>query len=76
LALAVIAQGVDLSGSEGGPGGPQPQLLVKHVDRGAQQPSQLIGEEAAATGAVNLQAIMQFVYSILDVPAGTVDSFV
>jgi Putative transposase len=72
----MFAQGADLSGPEGGPGGPQPQFLVEHVGGGGQKPAQLISEEAAATGAVDFQAMMQFFDPILDVPAGAVDRFV
>ena len=72
----VFAQGADLGRSEGGAGGPQTQLLVEHVGGGTQQPSQLIGEEAAAAGAVDFQAMMQLFDPILDVPAGAVDRFV
>src|SRR5665213_2970229 len=72
----VFAQGADLSGSEGGVGGPQTQLLVEHVGGGAQQPPQLIGEEATATGAVDFQTVMQLFDPILDVPAGAVDRLV
>jgi hypothetical protein len=38
----MFAQGADLSGPEGGPGGPQPQFLVGHVGGGGQKPAQLI----------------------------------
>jgi hypothetical protein len=55
----VFAQGADLSGSEGGARGPQTQLLVEHVGGGAQKAAQLIGEEAATAGAVDLQAVVQ-----------------
>lgn len=55
--LQLFAQGADLSGSERGARGPQPQPLVEHIGGGGEQPPQLIGEEAAATGAVDLQAM-------------------
>src|ERR1035438_10809616 len=73
---ALFAQGADLGRPKGGAGGPQPQFLVEHVGGGGQKPAQLIGEEAAATGAVDFQAMMQFFDSILDVPAGAIDRFV
>jgi hypothetical protein len=72
----LFAQGVDLSGSEGRAGSSQTQFLVEHVGGGAQEPSQLIGEEAAATGAVDFQAMMQLFDPILDVTAGAVDLFI
>lgn len=48
-----------LSGSEGGPGDSQTQFLVEHVGSGAQQSPPLVGEEATATGAVDLEAVVQ-----------------
>ena len=72
----MFAQGADLGGSQGRAGGAQTQLLVEHVGGGAQQPPQLIGEEAAAAGAVDFQAMMQLFDPILDVPAGAVDRLV
>jgi hypothetical protein len=54
----VFAQGADLGGSEGSARGSQTQLLVKHVSGGAQKAPQLIGKEAAATGAVDFQAVL------------------
>ena len=55
----VFAQRADLGGSEGGARGTQTQLLVQHIGGGAEQPPQLIGKEASATGAVDFQAMMQ-----------------
>src|SRR5450631_266503 len=72
----VFAQGADLGGSEGGARGAQTQFLVEHVGGGAQQTPQLIGEEAAATGAVDLKAVMQLLDPIFDVTAGAVDRFI
>ena len=72
----VFAQGTDLGGSEGGARGPQSQLLVEHVGGGSQKTAQLIGEEARATGTVDLQAVVQFLDPIFDVSAGAVEHFV
>ena len=72
----VFGQGADLGRSEGRAGCLQTQLLVEHVDGGAQQPPQLSGKEVAAAGAVDLQAMMQLFERILDVPAGAVYRFV
>ena len=72
----VFAQGADLGGSQGRAVCPQTQLLVEHIGGGAQQPPQMIGEEAVAAGALDFQAMMQFFDPILDVPAGAVDRFV
>src|ERR1019366_4754163 len=69
----VFAQDADLGGSEGRPRGSQTKFLVEHVRGGAQQPPQLIGEKAAATGTVDFQAMMQFFDPILDIAPGAVD---
>src|SRR5271163_1597041 len=55
----VFAQGAYLGGAKGGARGAQSQLLEQHVRGGGQQSAQLIGEEAAATGAVDFQAVVQ-----------------
>ena len=65
----VFAQGADLGGSRGRAVCPQTQLLVEHIGGGAQQPPQMIGEEAVAAGALDFQAMMQRFDPILDVPA-------
>jgi hypothetical protein len=72
----MFAQGADLGRAEGGARGAQAQLLVEHVGRGGQQSAQLVGEEAGAAGAVDLQAVVQFLDPILDVSAGAVDHFI
>ena len=72
----LFAQGADLSRSEGSSGGPQAQLLVERVGGGAQQCAQLIGEEAAATGAVDFQPMVQLFDPVLDVTSGAVDRFI
>lgn len=72
----MFAQAADLGRSEGGARGLQAQLLVEHIGRGGQQSAQLVGKEAGAAGAVNLQAVVQFFDSILDVGAGAVDHFI
>jgi hypothetical protein len=44
-----------LRGSKHGARSPQAQFLVEHIGRGAQQPPQLVGKNAAGTGAVDFQ---------------------
>jgi len=56
-----LAQGPDLCPRTLGPCRPQPQLMYQHPE--------LIGPELGATGAVDLQAVMQFLEAILDVSA-------
>jgi len=72
----VFAQSTDLRGAERGPGSPQPQFLIEHVRGGAQEPAQLIGEEAAAAGAVDVQPVMQLFDPILNVAPSAVDRLV
>ena len=55
----VFAQSADLCSPEGGARGPQTQLLVEHVGGDAQKAAQLIGEEAATAGAVDLQHLVE-----------------
>jgi hypothetical protein len=52
----LFAQSADLRASVGGARGSQAQLLVEHVGGGAQKTPQLIGEEAGATGAIDLKS--------------------
>src|ERR1019366_7092103 len=52
---------------------PKALLLVEHIGGGSQQSAQLIGEEAAATGAVDFQAVVQLFDAVLDVGAVAVD---
>ena len=72
----MFAQGADLGRTEGGARGSQAQLLVEHIGRGGQKPPQLVGQEAGAAGAVDLQAVVQLLDPILDVGAGAVDHFI
>ena len=62
----VFTQGADLGASVSGTRGTQTQFLVEHIGGGAEQAAQLIGEEAGAAGAVDLQAVMQLFDSIFD----------
>lgn len=55
----VFTQRADLGAAVGGARGSQAQFLVEHIGGGAEQATQLVGEEASATGAVDLQAVMQ-----------------
>ncbi len=72
----VFAQSADLRGTEGGPGSPQSQFLIEHVGGGAQEPAQLIGEEAAAAGAVDFQTMVQLFDPVLDITASAVDRLI
>ena len=72
----MFAQGVDLGRAERGACGPQAQLLEEHVGGGGQKPPQLVSEEAGATGAVDLESVVQLLDPILDVGAGAVDHFI
>jgi hypothetical protein len=72
----VFAQGVDLSRPEDGARGTPAQLLVEHIGGSAEQTPKLIGEEARATGAIDLKSVVQLFNPILDVTSGAVDRFV
>lgn len=71
----LFAQGADLRPPIGGARGVRAQLLVEDVGGGAQQAAELVGEEAAAAGAVDLEAVMQLLDPILDVTAGVAKPF-
>ena len=60
----------------GGSLGGQSHFLHQHVRRRRDQHAQLIGQKVRATGAVDLQSVVQLFYAILDVTATTVDTLV
>ncbi len=62
----MFAQGAELGRAERGARSAQAQLLVEHVGGSGQQPPQLVGQEAGATGAVDLQAMVQLLDPILN----------
>src|SRR5260370_35474583 len=70
-----FAQHVNLSAGASGTGSPQAQLLHQDVRRGGGQNAKLVGPEAGATGAVDLE-VVQLLYTILYVTALAVDPFV
>jgi hypothetical protein len=65
----VLAQGRDLSAGQGGTAGLSSDLLHKGVGGGGEQDPKLVGPEARATGAVELQTVMQFFDTVLDFAA-------
>jgi hypothetical protein len=71
-----LAQPADLGGGEAGPLRPQPQLLKQDIGSGAEQDPELIGEKARATGAVNVQTVIQFLDAQFDEGPLTVDLLV
>src|SRR5712664_362509 len=70
-----FAQHANLSAGTRGTGSPQAQLLHRDIGSGGQQDTELVGPEAGATGAVDLE-VVQFLDAILDVAPLTVDPFV
>src|SRR6266481_60636 len=70
-----FAQHANLSAGASGPGSPQSQLLHQNIRSSREQNTELIGPEAGATGAVDLE-VVQFLDAILDVTALAVDMFV
>ena len=56
--------------------GPQPEFLHEHVRGGREEHAQLIGPEATAARASDLESVVQFLDPILDVAACAVDPLV
>jgi hypothetical protein len=52
------------------------QLLHEDVGGGGQEDPELIGQEARAAGAIDLQAVFELLDAVLDVSALAVDPFV
>src|SRR5207247_7509526 len=61
-----FAQHGNLSAGTSGPGSPQSQLLHQDVGSGGEQNPELVGPEAGATGAVDLE-VVQFLNAIFDI---------
>jgi len=72
----VLAQGGDLGAGTGGAGGAQPQFLHQHVGGRGEQHPELVGPEARAAGAADLQTVVQFLDAVLDLAALAVDPLV
>src|SRR5271156_7071734 len=64
-----LSQGPHLRSRALGPGGPQAQFLQQHVGGRRQQHAELIGPEIGATGAVDLESLVQLLDPVFDVPA-------
>ena len=61
-----------MSAGTGGTGGSQSQLLHQDIGGSGEQDTELVGPEAAATGAIDFE-VVQFLDAILDVTALAVD---
>src|SRR5487761_188025 len=61
-----LTQGADLGSRTLAAAGAQAQLLHQNVGGGGEQYPQLIGEKARAAGAVDLKAVVQLFYPVLD----------
>jgi hypothetical protein len=70
-----VARGAYLSPTEGGAYRFEAQFLIEDVRSGGEQRSQLIGEEAGAAGAVDLEPVVQLFDPIFYVAASAVDRF-
>src|SRR5260370_5748552 len=70
-----FAQHGNLSPGTSGTGRPESQLLHQDVGGGGEQNTELVGPEAGATGAVDLE-VVKFLDAIFDVGTVTVDAFV
>jgi len=55
---------------------PQPEFLHEHVRGGGEEHAQLIGPEATAAGASDLESVVEFLDPIFNVAACTVDTLV
>src|SRR6266496_4644575 len=60
----------------GRPRGPQPEFLHQHIRGGGEEHAQLIGPEATAARASDLESVVEFLDPIFDVAAGAVHLFV
>lgn len=58
----------DLRASEGRPVGPQPQFLHHDIGRRRQEHTEVIGPEARAARAIDLEPVVEFLDAILNVP--------
>src|SRR5713226_2953499 len=56
--------------------GPQPEFLHEHVRGGGEEDAQLIGPEATAARAPDLESVVEFLDPVFDVAAGAVHLFV
>src|SRR3990172_4036346 len=56
--------------------GPQPEFLHEDIRGGREEHAQLIGPEATATRAPDLEPVVEFLDPIFDVAPRTVDAFV
>src|SRR5437867_5159487 len=56
--------------------GPQPEFLHEHVRGGGEEYAQLIGPEATAARASDLESVVEFLDPIFDVAAAAVHVFV
>jgi hypothetical protein len=72
----LFAQGAYLSPTEGGAYRFEAQFLIEDVRSGGEQRSKLIGEEAGAAGAVDLEPVVQLFDPIFYVAASALDRFV
>ena len=71
-----LAQPRHLGAGTRGARGPQPEFLHEDVRRGREEHAQLIGPEATATRAPDLEPVVEFLDPIFDVAARTVDLLV
>ena len=71
-----VLEGPDLGSGTGSVRSVPAQFLHQDVGRRGQEDAELVGEEARATGAIDLKAILEFLDSVLRVTAGAVDPLV
>src|SRR2546426_9061247 len=71
-----LTQRGHLRAGAGGARGPQPEFLHEDVRGGGEEHAQLIGPEAPAARASDLESVVEFLDPIFDVAAGAVHLFV
>jgi len=71
-----VSEGPDLGSGAGRSSGAEPQLLHEDIGGGGEQDPKLVGPEAGATGPVDLQAVMEFLDAVLDLPTAAIDLLV
>src|SRR6266851_4496209 len=72
----LLTQSRHLGARTSGARRPQPQFLHEDIRGGGEEHAQLIRPEATATGAANLESVVQFLDPVFDVAAGAVDVLV
>jgi hypothetical protein len=71
-----VAQRRHLGTSAGGPCGTESQLLDEHVGSSGEEDAELVGEEAGAAGAINLESVVKLFDPVFDLSTIAIDVLV